>query len=629
VLYRSELIPVAVLACMAAESGKAQGVAMPSDSLAPAALQGFVNVRAFGCYGDDQHDDTGCFVAARDYLQSHTRANTTPASDRNRLGGAMLYVPAGTYLITQPDAMMSHFYKARTNGYHLAGSGSGITLIDYRPKTHGPLFFNNDAWLGVSIHNISFTSNDSESDFWDSYAAGGAQGCRFSEVSWSGAWANLFKLTGTNNNSEFDWDHVTIAGSVRSALYIPPTESSDQFLNYWFRNSKIWLSSGNFIEAHKGGHFKIDDCDFSGLRGSGNPNSPSVLFGLYGNVHARGVTHFECRNSRFELITNSVKVLHSEWGSMGQVSFEDDDFSSQAGNYPPVEEFQINMAGAGGAVQYSFVRCQLMGFVQIDFANTEWGYRRNVTFQDVQFNSYDDYSLGVRFTAPLPAGSNYGAIPIVECIRCRGANRNIARIEEWRDGATYHSGDQAYSNGYVYRAEGSGIAGSNPPTGRVRSFSDGKINWSVIDVYWGSDYLGDCLLRPSQFVPNGYAMAERSVIVNSPAAYNFPFSKSAAISGFARLILAQFTWVTRMQLVVLPGTCSQASPGTYVVRTDSPEPHRFFAETLNPLKDGGTRDYILSTPYASGAEIGSRTIILEATSNVTEACGGFLVVWYI
>jgi len=80
------------------------------------ALQAFVSVKAFGCFGDDQHDDTPCFIAARDYLQGHTRVNTTPSSNGNRLGGVTLYVPAGTYLVTQPEAMMSHLYRTRTLG---------------------------------------------------------------------------------------------------------------------------------------------------------------------------------------------------------------------------------------------------------------------------------------------------------------------------------------------------------------------------------------------------------------------------------------------------------------------------------------------------------------------------------
>lgn len=591
-------------------------------------VTGYINVKDFGCYGDDYHDDTGCFIAARDYLQSHARFNGTPNSNKNKLGAAPLYVPAGTYLITQPEAMMSHVYRTRTDGYVLEGGGAGITLIDYQPKAHGPLFFNNDAWLDVSIRNISFTANDPESDFWNSYSTGGAQGYRFSEVNWNGSWANLFILTGTNNNSEFDWDHVTMSGHVRSALYIPESGGSDQFLNYWFRNSKIWLSSGNFIEAHKGGHFKIDGCDFSGLNGSGNPNRPDVLFGLYGKVHARGVTHFECRNSRFELKTNSVKVLYSEWGNFGQVSFEEDDFSSQNGRYPAIQEFEINLIASAGAAQYSFVRCQLIGFVQVDFANTDWGYRRNISFQDVQFLSFDDYSKGVRFTDPLPSGSNYGAIPVVECIRCRGTNVNISSMKHWQARTVYRSGERIFSNGYVYIAENGGTVGSIAPSGRVKAFRDGDIIWSTEDTYWGSDYVGDALLRPSQYVTNG-APAERSVMVSSPTERNGLPHSNGAVRGFARIILPQFAWVTKMQLVVLPGGCDQDESGSYQVRTDGEDAHAFFTYSLSHAKAGGTQDFAPASPYATGQDTGTRTIVIEANSNVRQSCRGWLVVWYI
>lgn len=617
-----------VIVASVAVGGRAQTPPAPNDPLA-AVYRGYLNVKTFGCYGDDEHDDSQCFIAARDYAQTHVRADTTQASDGNRLGTIMLYVPAGTYLITQSEVMMSHLFRTRTVGYHLQGSGQGITLIDFRPTTPGALFFNNDSWLDVTVDNISFTSNNPNADFWVSYSAGGAQGCRFSSVSWNGVWANLFTLRGTNNNSEFDWDHVSIEGHMRTALYIPATGSSDQFLNYWFRNSKIWLSKSNFIEAHNGGHFKIDDCDFSGWTGSGSPNMPDIIFGLYGKSHARGVTHFECRNSRFELKTDSVRVLYSEWGSFGEVSFEDDDFGSQSHRYPPVDEFELNMVGAAGAPQYSFVRCQLMGFVQIDLANTDWGYRRNVVFQDVQFLSFDDYSLGVRFTNPLPSGSNYGSIPIVDCIRCRGNDINIASIEHWHAGVEYKVGSQVYSEGYVYRADMSGVSGTIPPSGRAGALHDGTVVWSSTDTYWGSDYAGDALLRPTQFATSG-AVADRTVVVSSQTNRNgLPKATGKATKGFVRIILPPFAWVTRMQLVVIPGGCTQDSPGTYSVRTDSSSPYTFFSQTFYPLDKGGTKDGVFMSPFATGSDIGTRTVVLEADINVTEACSGWLVVWYL
>jgi len=589
-----------------------------------------ISVKEFGCAGNGQHDDTACFVAARHYLETHIRADTTPNSDGNRLGAGRLLVPAGTYLVTQPEVFMSDSFTVRTYGYRLEGEGAGLSVIDYRPTVPGPLFANRDAFIDVHIDNITFACNDKGADFLDSYSAGGAQSYHFSDVNWKGRWRSLFSLTGTNGNSEWDWGHVSFAVETTNIISIPEGNTSDQFLNFWFHQSRFDVSRGGVIDARRGGHFKITDCDFSGLNGSGDPKNPDVLFKLGGNNHASGVTYFECTNSRFELKTNSVTVLYSEWGGIGQVTFADDDFSSQAVAFEPRTEFDINMNHAAGAARYNFVRCHLMGRVLIDYSNNDWGYARRVSFEDVQFLSYDDYSAAIGFVQSGPAGSNSGALPTVECTRCTGRNDNIYLRAKWMPRAAYSKGASVYSNGYLYEALGAGSSGATAPHGRTERFADGSVVWRTIDRYSGSDYVQNGQIRALGLPSAAQSGVLKVASISDPNNWNcLPHRIDANTAGFGRLILPPFATVLKIQIFIEPQAEVLDPSATFVARTDGTVARVFGTRRVSPPRSGDSFDFPLAQPYNVGGEIGSRTIILEAGPDVSRPLRGWFLVYYM
>lgn len=580
-----------------------------------------INVKTLGCVGDGKHDDTACFLAARQTLERQTIANTATSSDGNRRGQASIYVPPGIYLITAPETLMGSSYHTRTVGYTLDGAGSGATIIEYKPFTRGPLLRNNDAWLNVSISNISFDASSLTSDFIESYSTGGAQDYHFVNVAWVGVWGNVAALSGKNSNSEWDWDHTTFYGAFSNVLYIPPTGTSDQFLNYWFRNSRIWIRHGNFINASKGGHFKITDCDFSGLEGSGDAANPSVLFGLYGKSHAAGVTVFECRNSRFELKTNSVKVLQSEWGNSGQITFQDDDFSSQRYFVGPINEFTIDLSHSGGGPEYNFVRCQLMGFLDIKISNNDWGFRRNITFEDVQFVSFDDFAQGIRFEQ-LTDGSNYGGFPVVTCTRCRGQDESIYSLDHWQPQHQYKQGDRVFSNGYVYAAQGAGASGSTAPQGRRPGLLDGSVAWSTVDLYYGSDYAQDGQIRPFPSLPTGSNGPLNAAFLSNATDFN------KLPRDFSRLILPPYAIVLSVDMVVNKDPQNPATPVKYILRTDDDQPKQLLDLSIPTPRTGYSQEQKLPTPFTAGNTVASRTLVLEATPKATASPSGFFMVTY-
>jgi hypothetical protein len=576
---------------------------------------GPINVRTFGCTGDDVHDDSECFEAVNAYVQKISRLNQTLNSDGNHFGGASIEVPAGTYLVTDPQSIMGRGKAARTFGYRLAGSGDGITVIDYRPKTPGPLLLNNDQWLNLSFSGITFLCADSNSDFIDSKSDGGAQGYHFSDVTWGGKWKEIVNLSGTNTNSEWDFNHVTVSGSVRDVVYIPEAGTSDQFLNYWFDHSKIDLTHGNFISAAKGGHFKISDCDFSGLQGSGNPNKPDVLFLLKGRAHASGVTYLECRGSRFELQTPSIRVLDSEWGNFGEVVFEGNDFSSQSGRFEPVEEFVIRLNHSAGGAQYNFVRSHIIGMVRVDYSNSDAGYRQSVSFDDVQFLSFEDFSKAIVLN---DADSNIGHgsnVAKVDCKRCRGSDGNPKTQYGCVLGGRVAKGQRVFCNNYVYEAITGGQSKGKVPAGRSKLIQDGEVEWATVDTFSGSEYAENATLRVLQQPPNGDNSEVKTAVI----------SIDGNGTPFGRIILPPFAIVLQLQLVI------PKRSGTWTIRNDAYQSAVLLSSETKAKQtaDQNWAPLLSNRLYETSGDIGQRSIILENVPSGETRGGGYAILWYI
>ncbi|QPF87112.1 hypothetical protein IC762_12780 [Bradyrhizobium genosp. L] len=313
---------------------------------------GEIDVRWFGARGDGQSDDTLAFEKARDFAKSRSRKDPQLATDP--LGSIKIRIPSGTYLITRPEAMLDRDWPSSTLGLSYEGAGAGISAINYRPARAGSLFFNNNAVLYLRLSGILFACNDGLSVFYEAVSAAKAQDVRCDDIVWNGSWSTGFKLSGTNTNSEYKWTACTIAGSWD---YFLDLDGNDQLLNYWFTQCKFWVTrGGGWVRARRGGHIKISECDVSGwIERTGRP-----LFALLGTAHARGVCHFLCIGSRFEIRADNAPIIRSQWPH-GVISFINVDFGSQAPwrSHDYVEaSFEI---GPAGHAMVRWQDCSLIG----------------------------------------------------------------------------------------------------------------------------------------------------------------------------------------------------------------------------------------------------------------------------
>ncbi len=588
-------------------------------------------------------DDTAAIQAWSAAVYAARRANPTPSGiplgDGTTLGTMTGFGPPGTYLITSAQALMPSTQTGTPiYGWALDGACDRCTFFDYRPTSPGPLYYNNNTWSHITLSNHSYTGNDPGSDWFDSYSTGQASDYVINRVWIAGNWLNGINLTGTNDNSEMYWNGGGTFATFAGAFLNIGSSGSDQFLNYHLTNFK-WNGQGNFLSAQFGGHFTMDNSAMSDQNGSGNSAAPFVLFNLLGNSHAFGTTYLDVKDVRVELKTNSVVLLKSIWGSYGQVTFQDVDTSSQANAFsPPICEEQLNFSGSDGGALYNFLHDHLMGQMCITWANTDVGYYRGVQIEDTEFVNYDDPWQAIVMT--LPSGANYSGIPVVEAHNIRGIDRSISLFyPHWAATTTYASGALVFSNNYVYAAAGACTSGSTAPYGRTTSISDGGCTWATQDLYNGVDYVRNGIARPFTNPTPGTTTAFQATLGDRTNFNYLPASfESGAIPGFARIILPPYATVTEVDLnmpvassVSLPsgGACNQATEGDFVVRNDNYTPTTLVSLIpVNPL-DGGV-NYVgpLTTWYNTGSDIGSRTIILQANTNVSQNCPGSFVVKY-
>ena len=384
------------------------------------------NVKAFGAKGDKVTDDS---VAVKRAFNAARSGSVTPTVGSNRVILHAIYFPGGEYRISSPRSLMDYTDGLRYVGLTYEGDAAGTSInFDYDGDDY--LMYDTNEFLIVRFRKLRFTCNSDFAKFAYVSGNGGAQDFLFDDCTWDGKWQKLYVLQGANNNSEWKWNNCAIAGSIRDVvLEIPETDSSDQFLNYWFVNCKMWLYDGQMIRAHKGGHFHLVNCDMSGL----NPNmtlntstNGAPLFELLGQSHFRGVCSFTAYNLRLEHKNLLSKLIYSEW-PMGTIAFRDMDSSS---NIPAGYENVVTAvfeAGNNAAPMVLFDNCQLIGKHKYTYGTAAWNRTRTAKYNqcsDWTHSKPDDFLIADIVT---PAGGRW----LIELNECRGNASNSAGVVVW------------------------------------------------------------------------------------------------------------------------------------------------------------------------------------------------------
>ncbi|WP_136443998.1 glycosyl hydrolase family 28-related protein [Pacificoceanicola onchidii] len=492
------------------------------------------NVRAFGAVGDGAADDSAAVAMA---FTAAVAARQTPAVGSNAVNLHRIHFPGGEYRITTPRSLMDATGLPRSMGLSFEGDASGTSIhFDYNGDDY--LAYNDNELLFVRFRHLRFTCSSDLSKFLFVDANGGAQDILFEDCNWNGVWQKLYRLEGSNNNSEWKWSNCAVTASIRDVMLdIPSANSSDQFLNYWFTNTKLWLYDGQCIRAHKGGHFHFVNCDWSGLEPGMTLNTSvngGALFELLGATHSRGVCSLTVTGGRFEHKNSNSKLLYCEWPH-GTVSFRDVDCApvSPVG-YETVTHVELNTGNAAGP-QVLFDSCDLIGQHKYVNGTNGWNFEHNARYNlcTIRHDNPDEFLVFDRT-------SNRGGSWLVALDRCKSATPNLinGEIVVWDAvfGARYAMNSHFGKRSFVFRsADGrgtpltTGTFAATLPAGalvtRVSFRNSGLLTSSITADFQVEDGAGTVIASTSGVPPLNVAWS-----VDAPTCYMVP-------AGEERLVL--------------------------------------------------------------------------------------------
>lgn len=375
-----------------------------------------------GVVGDGSTDNSTVFSTHYAAVAAARDSSQTGYFGANGRGKKVIYLPAGTFKIVSPGALLSDLGIPRTEGLTIRGAGRQMTNIVFSPSSANQyLMDNNDDWLHVTFEDLTFHSTVSTASFMKSTSTGGAQNYVFNRVNWSGTWKYGIDMQGNNNNSEMSFFHCGINYDWTAFLF-SGASTSDQFLNYNFYACQVEYDSGNFIDMAKGGNINVVGGSFIH---NGGGSVDQVFFKLRGGDHASGVMRLHVQDVRFEHRHIKSKLIESEW-KRGTITFDNCDFESHAfllggaANLPHA----IFQGDPDRLPQIAFRDCVgLFGKHSYQFNSGSWDYRRRIIYDNCEFALV---SSAHDFITIVNNGStgNLGGTPPIKFRDCRGLSTN-------------------------------------------------------------------------------------------------------------------------------------------------------------------------------------------------------------
>jgi hypothetical protein len=298
-----------------------------------------------------------------------------------------LVLPAGDFHLTKPLLTGAAGDTAQLQGLSITGQGMRSTAVYWdNPAADAPSDpLANNLLTAVrrlryaTVGGFTVVSSSPKNRF--AYLLGDQngynQGWRLYDLEFQGPWDRVFGIDGgstANLNSEMTFDRIFTAtnSTFRDAFFrsggISGTyNQQNQFLNYWFRNCCLTLTSGTVIRLDKGGNVRVDNGSWSAASAAGAitwfsmPNASS---------NNRAAMNLAVRGVKFEPKSANHKVIDCSWSS-GAVTFEG---CSDHGSVQNSASLAYNLHRYSGAtvwgqgcvptVRYS--SCSLAGFHQYD-----------------------------------------------------------------------------------------------------------------------------------------------------------------------------------------------------------------------------------------------------------------------
>ncbi len=343
----------------------------------------------------------------------------------DRAGRVALEIPAGTYRVTSAKGLLGAVAMTqKATGLAIRGAGSSLTNIIFSPAAAAALV-RNEFWLDIQFEGITFICETPGSTFMESFSVNQAQDFTWTDCVWLGAWKYGIDLKGNNNDSElrFFGCGTSKMADDGAFLYVAPSDgtgtisdTSDQFLNYWFYAFKHWSTSAPLVKLNRGGHVHCWGVDASDWGAAGGTH----LFELLGETHALGVCSLSADAVRVEAKSTNARLLYSEW-PMGTVEFTNADWSSQMDTFTYGDIIRIKYSNFTGPT-YAFRSCNLAGGLWVSYGSNDWSKQHSIVFDACEIHQRLTPSEFVTYDDSRNA--NNQTRPRVELRDCHGDNQD-------------------------------------------------------------------------------------------------------------------------------------------------------------------------------------------------------------
>lgn len=377
-----------------------------------------INVKWFGAMASVPGDYTPSLVANNNTAFQKAllavEASLQGAPDNNEslfrnTSTAGVFIPSGEYAlganglfhgIDNGSTNLEGAFDVPLRGITYFSDGNAILAFTNTGENEYA-FNNNNTGSFITFRDITFVgagvgSNgevNNSTNFIFSDSVGNAQDYFFDRCTFRGGFNRIFTIRGPGPdsgdvNSEWGFRKCAFLGSASVILDV---KDSDQFLNYWFDQTKFWMTGNSrVLRADNGGHFKFVNCDWSRFA----PTQETYLFELTDSRIGFGVNDFRIINGRFEMQTEHARVLKSNWNS-GNIEITAD-FGAEV-NRPffqnDVKHFEFNLAKSTN-VNISFDNSVMMGYHEYNYTNDSFEGTARASYTNCAFpvrNSLDGF----------------------------------------------------------------------------------------------------------------------------------------------------------------------------------------------------------------------------------------------
>lgn len=399
---------------------------------------GTINVKEYGAVGDGVNDDT---TAIQNALSTAVANNPSTVA---------VFFPAGTYKVT--DTLLSFNPNAEWRGLKVYGLGRRNSVINFQTTNKNAFEFNtsptgggNIAYLRFEGFRIDSTSNTNTAFYFWSDQNNPVQDIGFTDVGVGGtAWLRGWDFDGPetnfNHNSEIFVEQCATGQSVHFAEAAFEVRndnddvSADQNVNFYFINNKWEFQSGDGIKFTRGGHCHVWGGSYI-LIDDTHTNADTMFVLGNGTVAAGstgpGAKVFSCIGVRFELRSNTHKLLDHYWGggtTAGQVLFEA--CETYGGDYGSrYDQPLVRINGTHGETfgNIKFQNCILYGYIEVDIPTPD-SSNGKVILDSCTMYSHQNPSPGLPFTGT--AISTTAASDPKGAIRYTGSTAPSYRVQD-------------------------------------------------------------------------------------------------------------------------------------------------------------------------------------------------------